>query len=205
MIKVLLSSKMGYNSAIMWGHRKLPEKADTFHGQHFLIDEKVAQDLIDQIPPGSTIIEIGAGRGQLTEKLAANAKRVVAIETDKKLLPDLRKAVKNKRVRVVNANALEVDFDHEGKRTVVTGAIPYHITEPLMHKLANSENVSEAVFIVGGRFADSIVNPQSTRRGPLAEAVSKVFNVRALRWIKKESFEPKPRTVSALIVMERKK
>lgn len=201
-VRVDISALMRYNSTMFGRHNK-SEGADTFHGQHFLVDDDVARELANQVPNNATVIEIGAGDGRLTELLARKAKRVIAIETDERMLPKLRDAAKHKRISVVHADALDVDFNRQGKNIIVTGDIPYHITEPLMQKLVRS-NVDGAVLVVGGRFADSVTSETSTRRGPLAELVLSIFNVAVLRWIKKESFDPAPRTTSALIKMQRR-
>lgn len=181
------------------------QEPDTFHGQHFLVDREVIDDFIRNVPSGEKVFEIGAGDGRLTRLLADKSKHVVAVETDGRMLPKLRElATRNGRIKVVNTNAIDINLSREGKRIVVVGAIPFHITEPLMQKLARSKNVDEVVLIVGGRFADSITSETSERRGPLANLVLSFFNVVLLRWIKKESFDPPPRTTSALIKMQRK-
>ena len=81
-------------------------------GQNFLVDRGVVDRIIDAIRPQAdeTIIEIGPGRGALTARLLESAGRVVAIEFDRDLVPELRKQFLNPSLKLIEADALTVDF-----------------------------------------------------------------------------------------------
>src|SRR5512146_1283027 len=82
-------------------------------GQHFLSDPRILGRIADALAPSSdeTVIEIGPGRGALTEFLLARAGRVIAIEIDRELAPRLRERhASNEKLEVIEADVLEVNF-----------------------------------------------------------------------------------------------
>ncbi|MGZ7066473.1 MAG: rRNA adenine N-6-methyltransferase family protein, partial [Candidatus Aminicenantales bacterium] len=80
-------------------------------GQHFLASPAVLRKIVDVISPrkDEVLLEIGAGKGALTVALAERAGRVIAVEKDERLVPDLEKSVPA-NVEVVRADALTFDF-----------------------------------------------------------------------------------------------
>src|SRR4030042_1506162 len=80
-------------------------------GQHFLASPAVLRKIVGVIEakPGDVIVEIGAGRGVLTAALAESAGRVIALEKDDRLIPDLERDMPA-NVEVVHADVLAVDF-----------------------------------------------------------------------------------------------
>src|ERR1700687_6001257 len=82
-------------------------------GQNFLVDHNVVERIIEAVrpQPDETIVEIGSGRGALTSRLLERAGRVVAIEFDRDLVPQLRdQFAKFSNLTVVEADALSTDF-----------------------------------------------------------------------------------------------
>ena len=122
-------------------------------GQHFLTNNKVLELVVKQIPLKSKVLEIGAGPGQLTEKLAESVKCVEAVEIDRQFLP-LLEAIKKKQsqVNIIIGDALDLDFKKYADFWIA-GNLPYHITEPLLAKIINLP-IKGAVFLVDD-FVDS--------------------------------------------------
>src|SRR5215831_5523602 len=82
-------------------------------GQNFLVDPNYVSKIIDalDILPGETVIEIGPGRGALTQRLVEKAGRVIALELDRDLVPLLKeKFATRSNLRILEADALEFDF-----------------------------------------------------------------------------------------------
>ncbi len=169
-------------------------------GQHFIINNHTLQLITNQIPPDNTVIEIGAGLGQLTEKLAPLTQKVVAIEIDERFKDRLGSIQKrHSNVEVVIGNALKVNFNLYPKSWVV-GNIPYHITEPLFNKMIKTD-LKGIVFLVGNSFAQEAmaIDKDMSRFGKLSMLVITFFKPTLIATVGKENFEPKPRTESAIL------
>ena len=113
-------------------------------GQHFLSAPGWQEKILDTLPRGSneTWIEIGAGHGEMTRHLAANARRVIAIETDPALSARLQEAVRANPsewpgVEIVPGDVLTLDLAKlaGGETFRVYGNLPYYITSPILHQL----------------------------------------------------------------------
>ncbi len=179
-------------------------------GQHFLIDENVMDKMLETIPISDVIIEIGAGSGLLTQYLIQKANKVIAIEIDEKFKNKLE-AIGNSNFEVVIGNALELlrsnnfkKITNNKKNVWVVGNIPYHITEPLMMSLVNLP-ISGATFLTGARFANTItprIDNESLSK--LTLLTNTFFNIEVIDFVDKSSFEPQPRTTSAIIHLKKK-
>ena len=110
-----------------------------FLGQHFLSDPRILGRIADQLEakPGDRVLEIGPGRGALTEALVARGVRLTAVERDRDLVPVLRERFPS--VTVIEGDALAIDWARAvgagpADPWLVTGNIPYYITSPLIEK-----------------------------------------------------------------------
>ena len=127
-------------------------------GQHFLsrksILDRIAEAACgDRVP---LVVEIGPGKGSLTESLLARADKVVAIEVDPHLVHYLhqkfRDAMEAGRLEVIEGDVLKTDFSG----AVIAGNLPYYITSPILEKVfALREDWTRAVFLMQSEVADS--------------------------------------------------
>lgn len=183
-------------------------------GQHFLIDETIANQIIDaaSLTKSDLAIEIGPGNGILTYHLAENAGRVLAIEMDMGLFKNLSKKINDyKNIELVNANALKYDFPNliemkpasDGKVKVVSN-IPYSISKPLILKLITfRDTIDEMYLMVQKEVAERIVaKPGNRDYGVMTIATQLYSNIRILFDVPASAFRPKPRVVSSVIAME---
>lgn len=169
--------------------------ANTKIGQHFLINERLISLIVDQIPYDSKVLEIGAGKGQITEKLAQRVTEVHAVEIDEKFLPGLEKLEKKyQNLNVICENVLKLDFD-EYQNCWIVGNIPYHIIEPLINKLIKIP-IAGVVFVVGERFANL------DKLSKLSLEVKTFFESKLLAQVGKDNFFPEPKTKSAIIMLK---
>ncbi len=120
-------------------------------GQNFLVDQKVINNLVKtaQITKNDIVLEIGAGTGHVTQELSKRAKKVLAVEFDRDLIPVLQKNLQNHaNVKIINEDILKLNlkdmrYAENGTRiTTVVGSIPFQITSPLIHKLLRASNWS---------------------------------------------------------------
>lgn len=183
-------------------------------GQHFLRDKSVLRRIIRVISPSGDdlIIEIGAGKGVLTFPLANKAHRVITIERDKTLIPEL-KAKSPINLSVVEADVLTIGFADliksekrpKGKVKLV-GNLPYVISSQILFKALEEKAVLDTcVFLLQKEVAERInAQPGTKSYAPLSIRLQKDFQVRLCFLVKPESFSPPPKVTSALISLEKR-
>ncbi len=169
-----------------------------YFDQHFLIDKKVLNDFIDacELSIDDEIVEIGPGKGIITELLAKKGKHVTCIELDLNLehfINVLKDKYKN--IDVLYGNALNLYIPPCDK---IISALPYSITEPFIEKLLRCE-FKESILIVGKRFADNVCNKSLTK---LSLLTNSFFNVERIRDIEPNCFDPAPRVMSSIIKLK---
>jgi 16S rRNA (adenine1518-N6/adenine1519-N6)-dimethyltransferase len=172
-------------------------------GQNFLADPALRERVIEAagVGPDDEVLEIGAGPGTLTAELARRARRVVAVELDRRLLPALRAAAPT--AEVVNADILKVDparyFPAGG--AVVVGNIPYYLTGALVpHLLSRPPRPGRLSLVVQREVARRWCGLDG---GSLATVAVQTFAEPRIEFeLPPEAFEPPPRVTSALVVLE---
>ena len=169
-------------------------------GQHFLVDKKVIEKTVleSNLSKEDKVIEVGAGKGALTEGLAAKSGEVLAFEIDEKLKPFLEVIEKkHKNLNIVYGDALK--FSWEGYNKIVSNS-PYALAEPIIKKSIEA-NVDELILIVGEKFKYVVLENKSK-----AGVVTNLFfDFKPITEIKKESFSPMPRVDSWLVRLQRKR
>lgn len=148
------------------------------------------------------MIEIGPGRGALTEKLLRRAARVVAIEIDPFLIAHLRlRFAGEERLQIVQADILATDLGQWGHAPVV-GNLPYYITSPILEKVA-ALDLPRAVFLIQKEVAERLVaQPGQRDYGFLTVSMALYAEVRLRFEVKPSAFHPPPKVDSAVISME---
>ncbi|KUO52865.1 MAG: hypothetical protein APF76_14660 [Desulfitibacter sp. BRH_c19] len=178
-------------------------------GQNFLIDNNIIQKIIREADVnGANVVEIGPGIGSLTVGLAQVAKKVIAIELDKKLIPALEETVgQYPNVEIINEDALSVDFDAimkergiEEEYSIVAN-LPYYITTPIiMYLLESGFKVDKLIFMIQKEVAARMVAKPATKDyGALTLGVQYHTEVSQVAKIPPTVFIPKPKVDSAVI------
>ncbi len=179
-------------------------------GQHILADDNIAEKIIAglDIQDDEGVIEIGPGLGALTHRLAALARRVVAVEIDERLASVLKAETSDAQATsILRQNILKVDFGQIVKsypdvaRWKVVGNLPYYITSAiLMHLVESREHFSIAVITVQEEFARRLVTGPGTKDySSLSIYVQYHFHPEILFVIKPTSFFPRPDVRSAVV------
>jgi 16S rRNA (adenine1518-N6/adenine1519-N6)-dimethyltransferase len=186
------------------GHgTSLPAPRKRF-GQHFLKDARVLDAIADALGPldGRTVIEIGPGRGALTDRLVERAARVIAVEVDRDLVAHLRARYDGQQhVRIVEADVLNTSLaELAGGPFVLAGNVPYYITTPIIFHALESPRPDIAVYLVQKEVADRLAAPPGDKTyGALSVNVQAVANVELLRRVPPGAFNPPPTVDSAVI------
>ena len=176
------------------------------YGQHFISDRNLLQRIVRLagIQPSDTVIEIGPGAGSLTRELAAVAARVIAIEIDRDLIPDLRENAPAS-VTVLEADALAVELHSltEGPFHIV-GNLPYNIATPLIRRFIDNRACILAVTIMLQKeVAERIrAKPGSRDYGPLSVLVQYYANPTWGFTVPPGAFTPRPKVDSAVIRLD---
>lgn len=173
-------------------------------GQHFLNDKRILQRIVDalELTGGETVVEIGPGRGSLTELLVPVAKRLVLIEYDRLLAARLREMyASTPSVSVIEADVLTVDLgEAAGGPYVLVGNVPYYITTPILFHALEPRRPDRAVYLVQREVADRIAaEPGSADYGALSVNVQGFASPKKLFRVAPGSFEPPPKVESAVI------
>jgi 16S rRNA (adenine1518-N6/adenine1519-N6)-dimethyltransferase len=173
-------------------------------GQHFLIKGAVLERIAAAVcpAPAELVIEIGPGRGALTEKLLKRAARVVAVEVDPYLVDHLRrKFAAEPRLEVVQADVLETDLTQWGAAPLA-GNLPYYIASPILQQAARL-GLPRAVFLIQKEVAERLVaRPGSRAFGFLTVETALFAAVRLLFEVKPSAFHPPPKVDSAVVLLE---
>jgi len=175
-------------------------------GQNFLIDEQAAQRIVAALGEiaGRTVVEIGPGRGAITESLAARAGRVLAVELDRELAAGLRAHFDPAQVEVVEQDVLRFDFAaaaaQAGGPFRVVGNLPYAITSPILLKLAASHAALElAVLMVQREVAQRVTAEPGTRDYGLLSVTMQMYGpVEQLFTLPPSAFSPPPQVHSTV-------
>src|SRR5437867_8888154 len=165
-------------------------------GQHFLIDARVAARQVAhaQIRPSDVVLEIGPGLGVLTRLLAERAKRVIAIESDRRFAPYLRRRLP--QVEVIQGDALRVDWP---RFDVMTSNLPYQISSPLTFRLLDHA-FDRAVLMYQWEFARRMrASPGTADYSRLTVGVYRRAACEILERVPRNAFYPQPRVDSALV------
>lgn len=173
-------------------------------GQHFLSDPRILSRIADalDLTGTETVIEIGPGRGALTDMLAARAARVIAIEIDRALAARLRdRYADDARVRVVEQDVLEANLAALAAGPfVLAGNVPYYITTPIIFHALVPPLPLRAVYLVQREVAErAAAPPGSGTYGALSVNIQAVANVEILFRVAPGAFHPPPKVDSAVM------
>lgn len=159
-----------------------------------------------EIVKDDVIVEIGAGQGDLTRAIARSARKVIAVELDRDMIPYLDSLVSGTaNVEIVSRDILAVDIAGlAGQRKIkVMGNIPYGITGPIIFKLIGERAYVESAFLtVQKEIGDRITAKPGTRAyGSLSVVCQLVADVKVLMRLKAHIFIPPPKVDSIYFSM----
>lgn len=179
-------------------------------GQNFLIDGNIVRKIITTagITKEDCCIEIGPGMGTLTEELCLQAKRVLAIEKDKTLMPVLQDTLQGfNNCEVVFGDVLELDLKKlileklPGENVKVVANLPYYITTAILEKLLESDLPLDSISVmVQKEVADRIVaKPNSKDYGALTLLIGIKAKAEYAMKVPRSVFIPQPNVDSAVV------
>lgn len=176
-------------------------------GQHILKNPLVATAIVEKanIQPSDVVLEVGPGTGNLTVKLLAKAKKVIAVEKDPRLAAELLKRVQGtpeeKKLHVMVGDVLQAELPYFD---ICVSNTPYQISSPLVFKLLNHRpTFRHAILMFQREFAMRLVaRPGSELYCRLSVNVQMVSKVAHVLKVSKNSFRPPPKVESSVIRLE---
>ena len=184
-------------------------------GQNFLIDENVVEKIVREagVTKDDFVVEVGPGIGTMTQILCENAREVVAVEIDKKLIPILTEDTLSyyDNVTVINEDILKLDIKkladekNDGRPIKVVANLPYYITTPIIMGLFESHVPLDSITImVQKEVADRMqCGPGTKDYGALSLAVQFYAKPKVVLNVPASCFMPRPNVDSAVIRLER--
>jgi 16S rRNA (adenine1518-N6/adenine1519-N6)-dimethyltransferase len=180
-------------------------------GQHFLVDPNTIRKIVAAaaVPPGSLVVEVGAGLGALTLGLASEGATVIAIEQDRTLEPALSEVVGElSGVEVVWGDALTLDYDPilRGRAARVVSNLPYQIATPLVLRLLEEVDlVSELLVMVQREVGERLVAaPGTDAYGAVSSKVAYFASSRVEFKVSRAVFLPEPDVESVVVRLTRR-
>ncbi|MBC7328521.1 ribosomal RNA small subunit methyltransferase A [bacterium] len=169
-------------------------------GQHLLLNPTLLSRICDVAGVRETddVLEIGAGIGNLTKVLARRARRVLAVEVDRRFQPILEKNLApNKNVSLFYDDFLKVGREiilrYLSSPFKIVSNIPFSITAPILQKLVElREDLVFAVLTVQKEVGDKLIPPPNRYTTPLSLYITYHFKIERSFIIHKESFFPPP-------------
>ena len=188
------------------------------HGQHFLVDGNLMRRLVEEadLRPADTVLEVGAGLGNLTQLLVERAGWVVAVEIDAAIADLARRRLADAANLDLLVTDILADKHHIAPAVLETVAkrrqacggpwklvanLPYAAATPLMAELVQADPPPERlIFTVQEEVAARLAAKPGTRAyGPVGVLVQAVADVEILRRLPPSIFWPKPKVYSAMV------
>lgn len=182
-------------------------------GQNFLFDQNVIKKIVHVTPiKGKNVIEIGTGLGHLTRELVAQAKKVVSVEIDKKLVAYLNEEFKDvENLTIINYDFLKLDlislieneFDWN-EEIVVIANLPYYLTSPIILKLLDHVQLFSAFVLMMQKEVAQRLNAEigTKEYNNLSIMCQFYCQVRTMFDVKPGSFYPAPKITSSVVLFQ---
>ncbi len=173
------------------------------YGQHFLMDETILEDMIDaaKVTEKDTVVEVGPGIGNLTERLLQRGAQVLSLEKDEqfeRVLRTLKKQYKNLEYEFTDV--LKYNFNSSGlKNYKVVANIPYYITGKIIQLFLAQDNKPESLTLLIQKEVAQNVVAKPGQLNLLALSVQLYGEAELVTVVPAYKFHPKPKVDSAVI------
>ncbi|MCX7908388.1 MAG: 16S rRNA (adenine(1518)-N(6)/adenine(1519)-N(6))-dimethyltransferase RsmA [Ignavibacteria bacterium] len=180
-------------------------------GQNFLIDNNIAKKIVGflELKENDLVVEIGPGKGKLTEFLIRLPIFYIGVEIDKMLCHELEGLFSDsQRYKIINQDFLEFNEEYFsnifGKKIILVGNIPYYLTSPILFKfLDNRFSYEKAVLMVQREVGERIVaKPKTKEYGTLSVLLQYFTKPRKLISVPPQCFSPVPKVYSTVVSLE---
>ncbi|MEZ5041002.1 MAG: 16S rRNA (adenine(1518)-N(6)/adenine(1519)-N(6))-dimethyltransferase RsmA [Saprospiraceae bacterium] len=185
-------------------------RAKKSYGQHFLNSDQIAMRIADSLQwtdRYKTVLEIGPGRGMLTQFLLAKEYELFVVEADRDMVSHLQKHFPDLKEHIISADFLKVPLDKVFSHEFgLIGNFPYNISSQILFQMVRYKAlIPEMVGMFQKEVADRVVaKPGSKVYGVISVLVQAFYEGEYLFSVEKESFNPPPKVRSGVIRLYRK-
>ncbi|MDL2292592.1 16S rRNA (adenine(1518)-N(6)/adenine(1519)-N(6))-dimethyltransferase RsmA [Acholeplasma sp. OttesenSCG-928-E16] len=178
------------------------------YGQNFLTDKNLLQKIVkDSFLDNKTVIEVGPGRGALTEYICQYAKKVIAFEIDSDLKQYLDKLEqKHENLKITYQDFLKVDLntikikENLDQEVILIGNLPYYITTPILFKFIETPFLKQATIMIQKEVAERISSkPNLKTYNALSVIVQYQAEVKKIMNVSRKLFSPVPKVDSIVL------
>lgn len=179
-------------------------KAKKSLGQNFLKSAEALREIIlaGDLKAGDVVLEVGPGRGALTEKILGAGANVIAIEKDHELIPVLeekfKKEIEDKRLEIIEKDILE--YEQVGEHKIIAN-IPYYITGTFLQKFLETENQPEKMVLMLQKEVAQRIVAKDSKESILSISVKAYGVPKYVMTVKAKYFSPAPNVDSAVIAI----
>ena len=194
--------------------KKYNIKANKSLGQNFLIDDTVIENIVNgaEIKKDDIVIEIGPGLGSMTKVLLNQARKVICIELDSKMIKILHdRFIAYNNIEIINEDILKIDLnkliadelsrEQDIRNIKIVANLPYYITTPIIMKLIESNlNIESITVMIQKEVADRLIEtPSGKNTGAITYTVYYYCDSESIGIVDKTSFIPMPEVTSEII------
>ncbi len=172
-------------------------------GQNFLTDPNIKRKIIEacHLTSDDIVLEIGPGMGVLTNEIAPKVKKLIAVETDRRLHEELLKKMSYDNVEIIRADFLEFSMTALPDSLKVIGNLPYYISTPIIEKIFSNKTKIKLFYAtlqyeLGQRL---VAKPNSKEYGSFTCFTQYHADVKMLFKIKNTAFRPIPKVHSCFL------
>jgi 16S rRNA (adenine1518-N6/adenine1519-N6)-dimethyltransferase len=174
-------------------------------GQNYIHDKNIIKKIVREInpQPDDTIVEIGPGRGALTELIYGKTKNIIAVEIDTRVIENLQ--TKFPELQLIQKDFLKVDIrtiiDLNKKKLRIIGNIPYNLTSSIIFKvLRNADLIDDAILMVQNEVAIRMTAKKGSKDyGILTVLLNYFTETKYCFKVSPNAFYPKPKVTSAVV------
>ena len=182
-------------------------RAKKYLGQHFLINNEIAKDIVALISDIEkvSILEIGPGMGILTNFLVEKSQEVTVIEIDKESINFIKKKIPKLNKKIIEGDFLDVNLNKifENNFTII-GNFPYNISSQILFKVYENKNIiNEIVGMFQKEVAERVAAKKGKKRGILSVFIQTFFEVEYCFSVNENEFSPPPKVKSGIIKLKR--
>ncbi|MDI6767862.1 MAG: 16S rRNA (adenine(1518)-N(6)/adenine(1519)-N(6))-dimethyltransferase RsmA [Bacteroidota bacterium] len=176
-------------------------------GQNFLVDDNIARKIVREmvLTNEDIVFEIGAGQGALTSHLAQNAKHLIAVEIDGRVVAELKNKFSQNTVEILHHDFLKISLisfkNKLNQKLRLVGNIPYHLTSSILFKFFEERTaIKDATIMVQREVAKRIVAKPNTKDYGILSVFSQYYGEPKLLFnVSPTCFYPKPQVISSVL------
>lgn len=160
-----------------------------------------------EVSTTDTVLEVGPGKGVLTEKLLEKAGKVIVVEKDQRLIPFLTEKfaleIKKGKLEIIEADILDLEIEKiiSEKSFKLIANIPYYITGQFLRKFLEGQNQPERIVIMVQKEIADRITARDGKENLLSLSVKAYGTPKKIMKVDKENFSPAPKVDSAILAI----